>query len=248
MTDSLKPPGALTAPEYLAKVEADPHRAAALDRARQRAAAPSGPTLTDEDVEKLAMEHGEAIYKIGAGLVNVEFTPEGFRAAVSAVLARVAAAPSMQAPDSRLTAIADEMEKHFGAEGWDFPRIKKLAGELRALAAAPAVQPPPGRMGCACQWEGNEYVQRCDFHDAWHTALHEWADRAKAAEKIVCKLVGRASPSDPHRGRSNEGRWKTLNVPIELFDRASILSGISASGGTPEGERAAETQSGEVQR
>lgn len=44
--------------------------------------------LSDEEIEKLAMEHGDAIYKIGKGLVSVEFTPDQFRAALSAILSR----------------------------------------------------------------------------------------------------------------------------------------------------------------
>lgn len=45
----------------------------------------------------------------------------------------------------------------------------------------------PQLTGCACRWNGDEYVEKCELHEAWHGALHEWADRAKAAEAALRK-------------------------------------------------------------
>lgn len=42
---------------------------------------------------------------------------------------------------------------------------------------------PEQEQGCACRWDGDTMVHRCEFHEAWATAIHEWAERAKSAER-----------------------------------------------------------------
>lgn len=37
----------------------------------------------------------------------------------------------------RLVELADEIDKHFGEEGWNFHRLKRIASDLRALASSP---------------------------------------------------------------------------------------------------------------
>lgn len=45
-------------------------------------------------------------------------------------------------------------------------------------------QPAPAtnRTHCRCEWEGDIQVQQCTLHAAHVDAIHEWAERAKAAE------------------------------------------------------------------
>ena len=66
-------------------------------------------------------------------------------------------------------------------------QLQQPDGHSVAGASSEASTTPT--MGCACRWVGEEYVERCDFHDAWHTALHEWANRAKTAEAKLRELA-----------------------------------------------------------
>lgn len=40
-----------------------------------------------------------------------------------------------------------------------------------------------GLTGCNCRWDGDTQVQWCELHLAHKDAIHEWAERAKEAEK-----------------------------------------------------------------
>ena len=40
----------------------------------------------------------------------------------------------------------------------------------------------PAQQTCNCRWEGEVQVQQCTLHEAHVDAIHEWAERAKAAE------------------------------------------------------------------
>ena len=40
----------------------------------------------------------------------------------------------------------------------------------------------PAQQTCNCRWEGDTQVQQCTLHKAHVDAIHEWAERAKAAE------------------------------------------------------------------
>jgi hypothetical protein len=43
----------------------------------------------------------------------------------------------------------------------------------------------PARTACNCRWIGEEQVQQCTLHAAHVEAIHEWAERAKTAEKAI---------------------------------------------------------------
>ena len=49
----------------------------------------------------------------------------------------------------------------------------------------PAPQPAQGELtGCACRWDADDNrVATCARHQGWLDVVHEWAERAKAAEK-----------------------------------------------------------------
>ena len=44
-----------------------------------------------------------------------------------------------------------------------------------------------GLTGCNCRWDGDTQVQWCELHLAHKDAIHEWAERAKEAEKQLAQ-------------------------------------------------------------
>ena len=62
---------------------------------------------------------------------------------------------------------------------------RELTRRIEALyTAAPAPQPAQGEpTGCACRWDADDNrVATCARHQGWLDVVHEWAERAKAAE------------------------------------------------------------------
>lgn len=56
--------------------------------------------------------------------------------------------------------------------------------ELWQARAILALRPQQsGLTGCNCRWDGDTQVQWCELHLAHKDAIHEWAERAKEAEK-----------------------------------------------------------------
>ena len=53
-----------------------------------------------------------------------------------------------------------------------------LSDTIEALRAALAQQ----EQTCNCRWVGDVQTQQCTLHEAHVDAIHEWAERAKAAE------------------------------------------------------------------
>ena len=52
-------------------------------------------------------------------------------------------------------------------------------------------QAEPVLQTCNCRWDGDVQVQQCTLHEAHVDAIHEWAERAKVAER---KLAQQAEP------------------------------------------------------
>ena len=105
------------------------------------------------------------------------------------------------------------------------PNVQAESGTARVEAASTTPS-----MGCACRWIGDEYVERCDFHDAWHTALHEWAERARTAEALLRELRS-CKHHDPYAKKSwtnSQGRWVTANVPADLWGRIEAVAPTGA--------------------
>ena len=46
-----------------------------------------------------------------------------------------------------------------------------------------------GLLTCACRWRGDEQLQQCKLHSAHVEAIHEWAERAKHAERQLAKAT-----------------------------------------------------------
>ena len=55
---------------------------------------------------------------------------------------------------------------------------KRFTAEILALRPVQS-----GLTGCNCRWDGDTQVQWCELHLAHKEAIHEWAERAKEAEK-----------------------------------------------------------------
>ena len=102
--------------------------------------------------------------------------------------------------------------------------------------AAPSAQPSAtvAEQGCGCRWQGEVYAHRCPLHDAWHTAIHEWAERAKTAEKKLATPTGAAAgaavPSGEHAQRDADGIKN-------LRDHMACLVAIWDDRQRPKGER-----------
>ena len=65
---------------------------------------------------------------------------------------------------------------------------------MNNLRAALAQQAEPMLQTCNCRWDGEVQVQQCTLHEAHVDAIHEWAERAKVAER---KLAQQAEPLEP---------------------------------------------------
>lgn len=52
-------------------------------------------------------------------------------------------------------------------------------------------------------------------------------NEATDAIELLVEILSKASPRDPHKNRSNEGRWVTINAPRELVERARKLVGLT---------------------
>jgi hypothetical protein len=62
---------------------------------------------------------------------------------------------------------------------------------------------PPAQQTCNCRWEGEVQVQQCTLHQAHVDAIHEWAERAKAAE---AKLKAQPAPVQEPVGMPDDSR------------------------------------------
>ena len=97
-------------------------------------------------------------------------------------LAALRAQPVQTAP---LTDI-DELAKVYSI-GYASPHhitftVEGLRSMIQAAQVAQSVQPAALITNCTCKWNGDVYELRCDLHESWFVAMHEWAERAKTAE------------------------------------------------------------------
>lgn len=88
--------------------------------------------------------------------------------------------------------VAEVYRGHYGGRNGNvgFDGVRPLRGAKlpppgTKLYAAPQ---PPAEQGCNCRWNGGEVLQRCQLHQAWFDTIHEWAERAKDAEKRLREL------------------------------------------------------------
>lgn len=116
-------------------------------------------------------------------------------------LRKLANSTGLDAFGDEIRAIADEMDaqpaevtrdevmqaaKEATAPEWqDVVDGWHMGLDLMAFARAIlALRPEPTTLtGCKCRWDGDTQVEWCDLHLAHKEAIHEWAERAKEAEK-----------------------------------------------------------------
>jgi hypothetical protein len=91
---------------------------------------------------------------------------------------------------------------------WNAHLFVKVASNTRddtyAKANAVLASPPPPTQApsqealttCMCRWsaDGQKLVSQCTLHEAWRDAIHDWARRAKDAERL---LASRPAPAQP---------------------------------------------------
>jgi len=76
-----------------------------------------------------------------------------------------------------------KVAKYSESDECEFVADDNLQAVFRARRVAPfAPVPEPVFKPCSCRWKGEEQVQQCTLHAAHIEAIHEWAERAKAAE------------------------------------------------------------------
>lgn len=80
--------------------------------------------------------------------------------------------------------------------------IDSAISVIDAALAQPEAPAEPALTTCNRRWQGDKLVQQCTLHEAHRDAVHDWAARAKAAER---KLEARATPAE-------------VVVPAELSD------------------------------
>jgi hypothetical protein len=73
-----------------------------------------------------------------------------------------------------------------------YPR-RRVADTLDALRAA--LEQPV--QTCNCRWVGDVQTQQCTLHEAHVDAIHEWAERAKAAEAKLAALELEQQEQEP---------------------------------------------------
>lgn len=101
------------------------------------------------------------------------------RALVNCALA-VGASASDHSTIEFLELIPEEVRLSFSAK---YDAIEKLRAELAAAKSELESAKAQLAQTCSCRLVGNDFVQKCSFHAEREDVLHEWAERAKAAER-----------------------------------------------------------------
>lgn len=84
------------------------------------------------------------------------------------------------------TAAQQALEALEYCEAWDHDMEQQ---KTQAITALKAVLAEPVLQTCNCRWDGEVQVQQCTLHEAHVDAIHEWAERAKTAEKKLAALA-----------------------------------------------------------
>jgi hypothetical protein len=105
---------------------------------------------------------------------------------------------------------------------WD-KRKQDITASVEATPPAAAVH-----QTCNCRWDGEVQVQQCTLHQAHVDAIHEWAERAKAAE---AKLAAQPAPAqEPVAMRMPKVGDKVVCIDDESLGTVVYLT----AGGSPE--------------
>lgn len=86
---------------------------------------------------------------------------------------------------SRIGDYDESYDERLNAEAATPPQAAAPAPDVRAAEVAGE----PALTTCNCRWTGEELVQQCTLHEAWRDAIHDWAERAKEAERKLAVPV-----------------------------------------------------------
>ena len=92
----------------------------------------------------------------------------------------------------------------------DFERIAKDIIEALAL---PTTDPELELTGCNCRWKGETQVEWCEHHRAHLDAIHDWAQRAKAAESKLKAALATQPQAQDHL--PDAGKMAAQELPDE---------------------------------
>ena len=81
-------------------------------------------------------------------------------------------------------------------------------------------------------WSGNIRPNNCYSPEYVEKAARLFV-AAPSLYEALRDLLSKASPHDPHKNRSNEGRWVTINAPRELVE--SARAALAAANGEGDG-------------
>lgn len=93
--------------------------------------------------------------------------------------------PATQPAEVTLDEVMQAAKKATAPEWQDVIDGWHMGLDLMAFARSILALRPQqsGLTGCNCRWDGDTQVQWCELHLAHKEAIHEWAERAKEAEK-----------------------------------------------------------------
>lgn len=61
--------------------------------------------------------------------------------------------------------------------------------DLYIATGTPPAQPERKLTTCNCRWDGDVQVQQCTLHESHITAIRDWVERAKTAEKRLNEIL-----------------------------------------------------------
>jgi hypothetical protein len=165
--------------------------------------------LSDEQIEALAWEHGEGVTQY-AKHRTVEFTADGFRAALAAALA---SQPVAQAQDEREALTDDEALRLWNYEatksGYNSHELPARFARVILARAALSASPPPDMV--LVPLRPNREMELVMQQEDW-----QWADLLAAAGTVTeadCERASTPPAAVPEGQKSQEG-WKL--VPLIL--------------------------------
>ena len=109
--------------------------------------------------------------------------------------------------------------------GDDFECLDRALKAIRAAieqSQPQEVQP----VACACKWEGDSCTSLCELHAAWHDAIHEWAERAKTAEKQLAALTAAGFASVEHLLAAWKGAQQSLANFRPVLNRIGVVGEV----------------------
>jgi hypothetical protein len=94
---------------------------------------------------------------------------------------------------------------------------------------APPQRAEPTLQTCNCRWDGEVQVQQCTLHEAHVDAIHEWAERAKTAEKKLAALAQQAEPVAVAERERIAAQWDgCVTHQLDIFGPVDIGASIRA--------------------